>query len=119
MKTIDLKTDIPAINIDIEQETHSKKNYYGDNEDDIIGDDYTKDAKKRNEDSKYNLKPNTLFITTDAYERLQMYYNTNRMLTAKVNELLIQISELQLLLAQKVVLPSKKNKKVINDVRFK
>jgi hypothetical protein len=81
-----------------------------------IDDDYTNDDNHK----RYNkIKPDTLIITTKRYNELSMLYNTNRMLTSKVNELLIQISELQLLLKQKVITKTKKNLKAINDCYFK
>jgi hypothetical protein len=58
-------------------------------------------------------------ITEERYYELTMLELKNQMLTRRINELLIEISELQELLNQKVILPTKKNKSKINATFFK
>jgi hypothetical protein len=66
-----------------------------------------------------NLHQETLRISKEKYEKLQMLENKNYLLQRQVDELLIKISELQELVDQKMIIPSKKNKKIIKDVHFK
>ena len=58
-------------------------------------------------------------ITETRYHELTMLEIRNTILTRRINELLIEISELQELANQKVILPTKKNKKAISAVYFK
>jgi hypothetical protein len=66
-----------------------------------------------------NLHQETIRITQERFEQLQILETRNRILEEKVKELLIEISELQELLIQKIVVPTKKNKSIIKDVHFK
>jgi hypothetical protein len=60
----------------------------------------------------------TVTITEERYHQLCMLEIRNTILTRRIDELLIEISELQELLNQKVILPTKKNKLKIKQVYF-
>jgi hypothetical protein len=58
-------------------------------------------------------------LTLERFNELTLMETRNYLLQKKVNELLITISELQELLNQRMIVPSKKNKSIINDIHFK
>jgi hypothetical protein len=58
-------------------------------------------------------------ITEERFYELTMLEIRNKILTNRIDELLIEISELQELVKEKIILPTKKNKSKINAVFFK
>ena len=58
-------------------------------------------------------------ITEERFYELTMLELKNQILAKRIDELLIEISELQELVSQKMILPTKKNKSKINAVFFK
>ena len=66
-----------------------------------------------------NLHQETIRITQERFDQLQILETRNRILDAKVNELLIQINELQEQLKMKITPRTKKTIKAISAVNFK
>ena len=58
-------------------------------------------------------------ITEERFYELTMLELKNQILAKRIDELLIEISELQELVSQKMILPTKKNKSKINATFFK
>ena len=65
------------------------------------------------------MKKQLVSITEERYYELSMLELKNQMLTRRIDELLIEITELQDLVKEKIILPTKKNKSKINAVFFK
>ena len=65
------------------------------------------------------MKKQLISITEERYYELSMLELKNQMLTRRIDELLIEITELQDLVKEKIILPTKKNKSKINAVFFK
>jgi len=61
----------------------------------------------------------TVIITLQRFTELNLVENRNQMLQRQNDELLIKILELQEMLNQKVITPTKKNKSKINAAFFK
>ena len=65
------------------------------------------------------MKKQLISITEERYYELSMLELKNQMLTRRIDELLIEITELQDLVKEKIILPTKKNKSKINATFFK